>query len=105
MRRFIIGVAIVGAAIGGSGCSLFKTEAHVSSDTSWSGSFDGRTVSGTGSQTISLGGGTGAKCASVQKQTKNASQSVRLHRAVLVGSGGVESLARDDAEDVESTPT
>ena len=52
------------------GCSSFKSEAQVESDTSWSGSFNGRTVSGSGNQKVDLGGGTGPKCAVVQKQTR-----------------------------------
>ncbi len=69
--RVFVPLLILGLAIGVSGCSAFNTDAHVISDTSWSGSFDGRTVDGRGNQDISLGGGTGPKCASVQKQTTN----------------------------------
>jgi len=58
------------ASLTATSCNLFKTQAHIESDTSWSGSFDGRTIDGRGSRTIDLGGGTGAKCAVVQKQTR-----------------------------------
>lgn len=54
-----------------AGCFLFQTEADVESDTSWSGSFDGRTVDGSGNQTVKMGGGGSTKCAVVQKQTRN----------------------------------
>lgn len=53
-----------------SGCSAYESTAHVASDTSWSGSFDGRTVDGTGNQTIKLGATDVVKCASVRKLTR-----------------------------------
>lgn len=59
-------------------CSLFNTDAHVESDTSWSGSFNGRTVDGSGNQLVKMGGGTGTKCASVQKQTRAGFLTVKI---------------------------
>lgn len=61
-----------------TGCALFRTDAHVVSDTSWSGSFDGTTVDGKGNQIISLGYGSGPKCASVQKQTRGGFLTVHI---------------------------
>jgi hypothetical protein len=54
-----------------TGCNLFQDEAHVTSDTSWSGDFNGRTVDGSGNRTVDLGGGDNPKCAVVQKKTAN----------------------------------
>jgi hypothetical protein len=73
MRRLLL-VAILLCP----GCSLFNTDAHVESDTSWSGSFDGRTVDGSGNKTVSLGSGTGPKCAVVQKKTRTGSLRVKI---------------------------
>lgn len=53
-----------------AGCSLFKITADVSSSTSWSGSFNGRTVEGTGDMSVDMGARGSAKCAVVQKQTR-----------------------------------
>lgn len=53
-----------------SGCSVFKIKADVSSSTSWSGSFDGRTVDGTGSMSVDMGTRGRVKCAVVQKRTR-----------------------------------
>lgn len=61
-----------------AGCGVFRTDAHVTSDTSWSGSFDGRTIDGKGNQIISLGNGGGPKCASVQKQTTGGFLKVKI---------------------------
>lgn len=52
-------------------CSVFKVTADVSSSTSWSGSFNGRTVSGTGDMKVDMGIAGSAKCAVVQKETRN----------------------------------
>lgn len=53
-----------------SGCSAFGApDAEVESNTTWSGSFTGRTVDGSGNQTVKLTGSS-PFCASVQKQTK-----------------------------------
>lgn len=52
------------------GCSVVKIKADVSSSTSWSGSFDGRTVDGTGSLTVDMGTRGRTKCAVVQKRTR-----------------------------------
>jgi len=71
VKRIWFAAVVLTAIAVAPACSLFKTEARVESDTSWSGSFDGRTVSGTGNQTVDMGSGNGAKCAVVQKQTRN----------------------------------
>ncbi len=83
MTRSSICVAVLCGVLA-SGCSLFSTKADVSSDTSWSGSFNGTTVQGTGSRSVDLGGGSGAKCAVVQKQTTQGYLTVSI-------SGGGES--------------
>ncbi len=77
-RRQTKGVVIVVAALSLAGCSAFNTDAHVISDTTWSGSFEGRTVDGTGNQTVSLGGGTRPKCASVQKRTERGTLTLKI---------------------------
>lgn len=74
MTRAIVIILAFGAA----SCGLFQTDAHVTSDTSWSGSFDGRTVDGRGNQTVKLGGGSGTKCASVQKSTVQGFLTVKI---------------------------
>lgn len=64
-----------------AGCGVFRTEAVVTSDTSWSGSFDGRTVEGTGNRVVDLPGGgasSSTKCAVVQKQTRQGFLTVRI---------------------------
>ena len=73
IRIFAVTLAILSSA-----CGLFQTDAHITSDTRWSGSFDGRTVDGNGNQTVKLGGGSGTKCASVQKQTTSGFLTVRI---------------------------
>lgn len=78
LQRAVTAGVLTLSLIGSGGCSLMKTDAHVFSDTAWSGSFDGRTVDGTGDQTIALGGGTGSKCASVQKQTREGYLRVKI---------------------------
>lgn len=60
---FVIGLSSLG-------CSVFKIMADVSSSTRWSGSFNGRTVDGTGSMSIDMGIRGSVKCAVVQKQTR-----------------------------------
>lgn len=69
MKKPALAVGLIVAAFVTGSCSVFRLEANVDSNTSWSGDFNGRTVDGTGSQTVSLGSGTGPKCAVVQKQT------------------------------------
>ena len=69
MTRLSVGATLTLVSLLVAGCGVFRTDAHVRSDTSWSGSFDGTTVDGKGNQIISLGYGSGPKCASVQKQT------------------------------------
>ncbi|GJQ22187.1 MAG: hypothetical protein HBSIN02_25420 [Bacteroidia bacterium] len=60
---FIVAVAVVFV-----GCSD-DWKAKVESDTSWSGSFSGRTVDGTGNQTVDLDDDE-VVCCVVQKQTE-----------------------------------
>lgn len=81
--KYVSSLLLCGALLlGSTGCDAFKTRAIVSSNTSWSGSFDGRTIDGQGNQTIDLGGGgsTGgpSKCAVVQKQTREGTLTVRI---------------------------
>lgn len=65
-----------------SGCGAFDVNAHVASDTSWSGSFDGRTVDGNGNQTVQMGSANDrsgpSKCAVVQKQTRTGFLTVKI---------------------------
>ena len=56
-------------AIFSVGCSVFRVQAFVESNTSWSGFFEGRTVSGTGNMTVDLGIRGQTKCATAQKDT------------------------------------
>jgi hypothetical protein len=67
--RILLGCALI-LLVTGCG-SIFDTNAEVESNTTWSGSFNGRTVDGSGNQTILLGKGSGAYCATVQKQTRS----------------------------------
>lgn len=76
MRKLLCVVTLL--AVTSTGCGLFQDEAHVTSDTSWSGSFNGRTVEGRGNQTVDLGGGDSPKCAVVQKQTTNGFLTVKI---------------------------
>jgi len=71
MQRGIQAIACAALALSSMGCSVFKLTADVSSSTSWSGSFDGRTVSGTGDMKVDMGTrGQTTKCAAVQKETR-----------------------------------
>lgn len=77
MRQLPVGLYLM-AVVLCAGCSLFKTEADVESNTSWSGSFDGRTVDGSGNQTVKMDGGSGPHCAVVQKKTRTGSLKVSI---------------------------
>lgn len=66
MRSFSLLIVLVGLLFGG--CSD-DWKAKVESDTSWSGSFSGRTVDGSGNQTIDLDDDE-VVCCVVQKQTE-----------------------------------
>lgn len=67
-NRFICATLLMALAL--PGCSVFKVKADVSSSTSWSGSFNGRTVSGTGNMSVDMGARGSVKCAVVQKDTR-----------------------------------
>lgn len=70
MTRQLCSLALGFVIVSSLGCSVFKIKADVSSSTSWSGSFNGRTVDGTGSMSIDMGIRGSVKCATVQKQTR-----------------------------------
>lgn len=80
-RDIYLTVAVILAALA-CGCGVLDVEAHVTSDTTWSGSFDGRTVDGSGNQTINLGTASGSsgpsKCAVVQKKTRTGFLTVKI---------------------------
>ena len=77
--RIPLSVLVLLLTIGASGCSIFKVEANVSSTTSWSGTFHNRTVSGTGDMKVDMGArGGGAKCAVVQKETRQGTLTVSI---------------------------
>lgn len=67
MRYTLLVIAVLLSA---SCDKLLSLDANVQSDTSWSGSFDGRTVEGRGNQTVRLGTGNVVRCVAVQKQTR-----------------------------------
>jgi hypothetical protein len=72
---FIIGcAACLTAGCAGSG----DIEAHVKSDTSWSGNFDGRSIDGSGSQDINMGSASQVRCVVVQKNTDVGTLSVKV---------------------------
>ena len=60
-------VVVVVAALMTGACAI---DADVSSNTRWSGSFDGEDFVGQGSQVISMGRGLSSRCATVQKLTE-----------------------------------
>ena len=59
-----------------AGCGYDYT-AEIESNTTWSGSFDGRTVEGSGNQTEPLGD-EGPQCCEVQKETEEGYLKVRV---------------------------
>ncbi|HKK72236.1 MAG TPA: hypothetical protein VKA86_13540 [Candidatus Krumholzibacteria bacterium] len=69
---------LIMTAITLTGCAG-EWEAEVESTTSWSGSFDGRTVDGRGDRMISVGRDE-VTCVVVQKDTRSGSLRVRLRR-------------------------
>jgi len=70
--------------------------AEVSSNTEWSGSFDGRTVSGSGNQSIELGNDK-IICVVVQKQTNSGYLQVELdgNKKRTTAAYGVVSVCND----------
>lgn len=77
-RIAIITILTLLVALALPGCDLFRDYATVKSDTTWSGSFNGRTVDGSNDQKIELGTGSGPKCAVVQKKTRAGFLTVRI---------------------------
>ena len=75
-RLLFITVCVAGlsAGCGGSG----DIEAHVKSDTSWSGNFSGRSVDGSGNQDINMGTANQVHCVVVQKNTVVGTLSVKV---------------------------
>lgn len=95
--RQIWSVALAFVIVVSPGCSLFKIEAHVESDTSWSGAFDNRTVSGRGDMKVDMGA-RATKCAVVQKQTREGYLTVSItggDTATTFADFGVVSVCSD----------
>ena len=67
LGRSLRGALFLLSAFVAGGCAI---DAEVSSNTRWSGSFDGDDHVGQGSQVVSMGRGLSSRCATVQKLTE-----------------------------------
>jgi hypothetical protein len=78
----MIRLCLIASCLLFTSCSwLNNVNAEVTSDTSWSGNFDGRTVDGTGNQTVKMDRGSnssGSVCAVVQKDTRSGFLTVKI---------------------------
>lgn len=72
-------------ALAAPACSLLEDVVEVQSDTAWRGTFNGRTVEGTGSQSVSMGSSTEYKCATVRKLTAAGTLTVSVRYQDLTG--------------------
>lgn len=93
--KFIYALLVLSGICVLCGCSI-DYKAEVESNTSWSGSFGGRTVDGTGNRTIDLPD-EHPQCCVVQKDTESGYLKVR----VVADGGGI--FGPSDSDWVETT--
>jgi hypothetical protein len=85
MKRKFVWLGVLLLAAMAPGCSVLEDVVEVQSSTSWRGSFNGRTVTGSGDQSVSMGSSSEYKCARVTKTTSEGRLSVSVRHQDITG--------------------